>query len=100
MFMTRALFYDPAKTYDDNYDNGPFNMDPADLRNDSEPAYSFLGFPINFPFGIAAGSLPTSRHTDAAFRLGYDVVCCKTQRSGEFPCNPFPNVLPLDVQGD
>lgn len=21
MFMTRALFYDPAKTYDDNYDN-------------------------------------------------------------------------------
>ena len=100
MFMTRALFYDPAKTYDDNYDNGPFNMDEADLRDNSEPKYSFLGFPINFPFGIAAGSLPTSRHTDAAFRLGYDVVCYKTQRSGEFPCNPFPNVLPLDVQGD
>ena len=100
MFMTRALFYDPAKTYDDNYDNGPFAMDAADLREDAEPQFTFLGFPISFLFGIAAGSLPTSRHTDAAFRLGYDVVCYKTQRSGEFPCNPFPNVLPLDVDGD
>jgi len=98
--MTKALFYDPNRTFDDNYDNGPFDMDDADYRNDTTPMYTFLGHPINFPFGIAAGSLPTHRHTDAAFRLGYDVVCYKTQRSGEFPCNPFPNVLPIDVDGD
>ena len=55
---------------------------------------------MHLPFGIAAGTLPTSRHTEAAFRLGFDVVCYKTQRSGEFLSNPYPNVLALDVQGD
>ncbi|MBP9668078.1 diguanylate cyclase [Candidatus Saccharibacteria bacterium] len=98
--MTNARFYDYDKTYDDNYDTGPFNMDENDYRTNDQPAYEFLGHKINFPFGIAAGSLPTHRHTDAAFRLGYDVVCYKTQRSGEFPCNPFPNVLPIEIDGD
>lgn len=98
--MTQSLFFDPDKTYDDNYDNGPFNRDPTDYRSNQDPEYDFLGHKINFPFGIAAGSLPTSRHTDAAFRLGYDVVCYKTQRNGNFKSNQFPNILPLDVDGD
>lgn len=95
------MLYDPSKTFEENVAEGPFDIDPKDYRDSStEPEYSFLGFPINFPFGIAAGSLPTSRHTSAAFRLGYDVVVYKTQRAHEFPCNPFPNVLPLQVDGD
>jgi dihydroorotate dehydrogenase (NAD+) catalytic subunit len=99
--MTKALFFDPARTFEDNYANGPFNMDQVEYRDEStESKFSFLGFPVRSPFGIAAGSLPTSRHTNAAFKLGYDVVVYKTQRSGEFPSNPFPNVLPIDVQGD
>ncbi|TAL14502.1 diguanylate cyclase [Patescibacteria group bacterium] len=99
--MTKALFYDPARTFEDNYANGPFNMDQKDYRDETvEPKFHFLGFPIQSPFGIAAGSLPTSRHTNAAFKLGYDVVVYKTQRSGEFPSNAFPNVLPIDVKGD
>ncbi|QQS18148.1 hypothetical protein IPL68_05950 [Candidatus Saccharibacteria bacterium] len=86
--------------------NGPFDLpDPTrlPLQGDSlqdEAQFMFLGFPINFPFGIAAGSLPTSRHTNAAFELGYDVVVYKTQRAHDFPCNPYPNVLPLQVAGD
>lgn len=99
--MTEALFYDPARTFEDNYANGPFNMDQKDYRDGSiKSQFTFLGFPVQSPFGIAAGSLPTSRHTNAAFTLGYDVVVYKTQRSGEFPSNPFPNVLPIDVTGD
>lgn len=98
--MIQSLFYDPTKTFDDNLKNGPFNMDSKDYRTDNEPKYNFLGQPINAPFGIAAGSLSTSRHTDAAFRLGYDVVCYKTQRSVTFPVNLFPNVLPLGIDGD
>jgi hypothetical protein len=95
------MLYDPTKTYAENVAEGPFDIDPKDYRDSSaEPQYTFLGFPINFPFGIAAGSLPTSRHTSAAFRLGYDVVVYKTQRAHEFPCNPFPNVLPLQLDGD
>ncbi len=94
-------FYDPNKTFDENVAEGPFGLDDIDLRDASvEPTYTFLGFPINFPFGIAAGSLPSSRHTTAAFRLGYDVVVYKTQRSGVFPCNLFPNVLPVQIEGD
>ncbi|MBL8121379.1 diguanylate cyclase [Candidatus Saccharibacteria bacterium] len=95
------MFYDPAKTFEENYTAGPYIDDDKDYRDDTvEPAYTFLGFPIQFPFGIAAGALPTSRHTAAAFRLGYDVNVYKTQRAGEFPCNPFPNVLPLAIDGD
>lgn len=94
-------FYDPAKTFDENVTEGPFELGGIDLREQNpEPNYTFLGHPINFPFGIAAGSLPTSRHTTAAFRWGYDVVVYKTQRSTAFPCNQFPNVLPLQLDGD
>lgn len=98
--MNKAYLYDPTKTFDDNYDNGPFDIDPKDYRDDNEPQYTFLGHKINFPFGIGAGSLPTSRHTNAAFRLGFDVVCYKTQRSGVFATNPFPNVVGVKLQGD
>ena len=97
---TRALLYDPHKTYDDNYDNGPFDINQQTYHDEGEPACTFLGFPVYLPFGVAAGTLLTSRHTGAAFRLGFDVVCYKTQRSGDFACNSFPNVLALDVDGD
>ena len=94
-------FYDPTKTFEDNVAEGPFELDGIDLRDQTtDPKYTFLGHTINFPFGIAAGSLPTSRHTSAAFRLGYDVVVYKTQRSTTFPCNQFPNVLPVQIDGD
>lgn len=93
--------YDADRTYDYNVANGPFLDDDKDYRDPNEtPQHKFLGFDINFPFGIAAGSLPTSKHTNAAFKLGYDVVVYKTQRAVEFPCNQFPNVLPLKIDGD
>lgn len=98
--LEQGWFYDPTKTFADNLANGPFAIDAKDYRTTEEPRYTFLGFPINFPFGIAAGSLPMSRHTTAAFRLGYDVVCYKTQRSDTFPCNPFPNVVGIKLDGD
>lgn len=95
------MLYDPSKTFEDNVAEGPFLDDTTDYRNAAEePKNNFLGFPINLPFGIAAGSLPTSKHTSAAFRLGYDVVVYKTQRATTFACNPFPNVLPLQLEGD
>lgn len=99
--MNKAWFFDPERTYNDNYDNGPFDMDQKDYREkETTPQYTLLGHAINTPFGIAAGSLPTHRHTDAAFRLGYDLVTFKTQRSRDFPCNPFPNVVGVELDGD
>lgn len=99
--MTKPLFYDPGKTFEENYATGPYGMeDVAYQKPGSVPRFSFLGFPIHSPFGIAAGSLPTSRHTTAAFNYGFDVVVYKTQRSDKFPSNAFPNVLPLAIDGD
>ncbi len=96
-----ATFFDPAKTFDDNFDNGPFLKKTATpYKNDGEPAYEFLGHKLYSPFGIAAGSLPTSKHVKGAFERGFDVVVYKTQRSVPFPVNEFPNVVYLDVEGD
>lgn len=95
-----ATLFDPAKTFDDNFDNGPFLADSSVYQNQGEPKYSFLGHKLYSPFGIAAGSLPTSKHVIGAFNRGFDVVTYKTQRSVEFRVNEFPNVVYVDVEGD
>jgi dihydroorotate dehydrogenase len=95
-------FYDPAKTYDDNFDRGPFGAfaNPDTLVNHGEPQHSFLGFPIYEPFGIPAGPLLNGRYVTAALAKGFDVVVYKTQRTTPFKVNEFPNVLYVDVPGD
>jgi dihydroorotate dehydrogenase (NAD+) catalytic subunit len=96
-----ATFFDPAKTFDDNFDHGPFLAAPLETyKNSGEPSYSFLGHKLYSPFGIGAGSLPTSKHVRGAFQRGFDVVCYKTQRSVPFQPNQFPNVVYIDVEGD
>ncbi len=57
------------------------------------PPASFLGQPVNLPFGIPAGPLLNSRFTTAAFHMGFDLATYKTVRSRAWGCNPFPNVL-------
>jgi dihydroorotate dehydrogenase (NAD+) catalytic subunit len=97
-----TAFYDPDRTFDDNFDNGPFPSETShtDHSDNGEPAYNFLGHPLYSPFGVAAGPLPTSKHVQYAFDRGFDVVCYKTQRSVYFPPNDFPNIVYLDVDGD
>lgn len=94
--------YDPTKTFDDNVEHGPFPLRPGEkpYTNKGEPTFSFLGHKLYSPFGIGAGSLPTSKHVRFAFERGFDVVCYKTQRSVEFKANEFPNVTYIDVDGD
>ncbi len=102
MKSSLAPIYDPAKTFDDNFDNGPFGAfaNTEAYQNPGEPKNHFLGFPVYEPFGIAAGPLPTSKHVAGAFRNGFDVVCYKTQRTTKISSNQFPNVIPIDVEGD
>jgi dihydroorotate dehydrogenase len=102
MPKTPGVMYDPTKTFDDNVDHGPFPLDTGEqpYKNQGEPQFSFLGRKLYSPFGIGAGSLPTSKHVRFAFERGFDVVCYKTQRSVPFQANQFPNVVYVDVDGD
>ncbi|PST47836.1 diguanylate cyclase [Bifidobacterium callitrichos] len=102
-------FYDVNRTYEDNYEQGPFGLFAEALKGksgetaesgvsdeaaeSSRPADSFLGVPVNLAFGIPAGPLLNSRYTTAAFRMGFDLATYKTVRSRAWGCNPFPNVL-------
>ncbi|HEU4985122.1 MAG TPA: hypothetical protein VFT58_05730, partial [Nitrososphaera sp.] len=101
MAETKA-FYDPAKTYDDNFDNGPFLVggDDKPYTQKGEPRFTFLGKPLYSPFGIPAGPLLNSNYTRYVFERGFDAVVYKTQRSVSFPVNEFPNILFLDIDGD
>lgn len=94
--------YDPSKTYDENFDEGPFGAfaDGKVYRQEGDPKYEFLGHKVYLPFGIAAGPLLNSKYIKAAFEKGFDVVCYKTQRNTVFPSNEFPNVLFVDIEGD
>jgi dihydroorotate dehydrogenase (NAD+) catalytic subunit len=100
--MLAAPFYDPLKSYEDNYTQGPFNgfADGVDIAEKTDPRFDFLGVKINYPLGIPAGPLLNSNYVSAAFRKGFDVPVYKTVRSNEFPCHPFPNVLSVKIDGD
>ncbi len=102
MPIDRRPIYDPAQTYEYNFDHGPFgefSRATFDGRG-GVPKYKFLGYPIHSPFGIPAGPLLNSNYVRAALAKGFDVVCYKTQRSVSFDCNAFPNVLNVDIDGD
>lgn len=95
-------FFDPNKSYQENYDQGPFGAfaDGKDLRTNELPKYDFLGFKINIPFGIPSGPLLNSKFCKTAFEKGFDVIHYKTRRSVAFPSNQWPNVLSVEVNGD
>lgn len=100
--MLKAPFFDPTKSYEDNYDSGPFGTfaDGAVYQQVGEPQYEFHGNPVYAPFGIPAGPLLNSAYCKAAFEKGFDIAVYKTVRSGVFPCHPFPNVLAIHPEGD
>ena len=100
--MLYTPFYDPEKTYEENYDKGPFGAlsDGKIYRQKGEPQQDFLGHKVYAPFGIPAGPLLNSKFCKAAFEKGFDICVYKTVRSNTFPCHPFPNVLAIHPVGD
>lgn len=99
--MLQAPFYDPKKTYYENWEEGPFNgFADGVVLPVAEPHFEYLGYKISYPLGIAAGPLLNARFVKAALEKGYDVPVYKTVRSREKECNEWPNVLPVVVEGD
>ncbi len=93
--------YDATLTYEENCEKGP----PVASSSLTPPTrtikkkYRHLGFDVTLPFGIAPGPLPNSKFMKAAFEWGFDVSTYKTVRADTFPCHPFPNVLPVAING-
>ncbi len=100
--MLKIPFYDPTKSYEENYDQGPSGAfaDGKVFEQKGEPQYDFLGQKVYLPFGIPAGPLLNSKFCKGTFEKGFDIAVYKTVRSGIFPCHPFPNVLAVKVEGD
>ena len=100
--MITTPFYDPTKSYEENYEKGPFGAlaDGEKLERSGEPTHDFYGHKVYTPFGIPAGPLLNSAFCKAAFDKGFDVCVYKTVRSASFPSHPFPNVLAIHPQGD
>ncbi|MBI2338281.1 tRNA-dihydrouridine synthase [Candidatus Daviesbacteria bacterium] len=107
--MLQVPFYDPNKSYEENYDKGPFggfaegpertSGEPFDYAQ-GEPRFNFLGQKVYTPFGIPAGPLVNAKFCKAAFEKGFDICVYKTVRSSSFPCHPFPNILAVKLEGD
>ncbi|OGI27463.1 MAG: hypothetical protein A2359_05000 [Candidatus Moranbacteria bacterium RIFOXYB1_FULL_43_19] len=110
--MLREPFYDPKKSYEENYARGPFgafaetekfqNRGPSSQGPDeaSEPKYDFLGNKVYLPFGIPAGPLLNARFVKAALDMRFDIATYKTVRTQEYPCHPHPNVVAVDFEGN
>ena len=98
--MSLTPFYDPKKTYQENFDEGPFGVftDGEVYHDGGEPAADFLGQPVYLPFGIAAGPLLNGKYVKAAFQKGFDIATYKTVRTRIYPANPWPNVIPVESE--
>jgi dihydroorotate dehydrogenase len=100
--MLQTPFYNPKKSYEDNYDKGPYAgfADKKVYQHKGEPKYDFLGHKVYLPFGIPAGPLLNSKFVKAAFEKGFDIAVYKTVRADYFPCHPWPNVLSVNIRGN
>jgi dihydroorotate dehydrogenase (NAD+) catalytic subunit len=104
--MFSEPFYDPAKSYQDNFEHGPFGLFAGPATHSSvhpqaeEPKHRFLEHPVWAPFGVPAGPLLNGRFVIAALDHGFDIPVYKTVRTHRHACHPWPNVLAVDVKGD
>ncbi len=100
--MLSEPFYDPTRSYEDNFEHGPFGLfaDTQRIPDSSEIHHHFLGQPVAAPFGIPAGPLLNGRYVKAALDMGFDLPVYKTVRTRRQACHPWPNVLAVQVDGD
>lgn len=95
-------FYDPLKTYEENFEAGPFGefADGKVFKENGEPENEVFGHKVFLPFGIPPGPLLNGRYVKAALDKGFDIAVYKTVRSREHPSAPWPNVLAVHPDGN
>ena len=93
-------FYDPNKSYEENFEQGPFGAfadGEVVEQGESSLKFYFMGFKVNSPFGIPAGPLINGKFAQASLDKGFDIVTYKTVRTEKYSCHPWPNVLAVKV---
>lgn len=102
--VKRTAFYDPERSYEANYEHGPFGLfaeaAAPRIARDFAPQERFLGEPVGLSFGIPAGPLLNGRFVKAALRYGFDLPVYKTVRTRRWRSHGWPNVLAVDAPGD
>ena len=100
--MLAEPMYNPLLSYEENYEGGPFGAfgDGVIVEAVGPPKYTFLGHEVNAPFGIPAGPLVNGAFVKAALDKGFDLPVYKTVRTRAVKSHPWPNVLPVRVEGD
>ena len=86
-------FYDPDKSYKENFEQGPFGAfangevlaNPIGKTYGVDFGYDFLGFKVNSPFGIAAGPLINGNFAQAALDIkGFDLNVIDLRQHASF----------------
>ncbi|HEU5381312.1 MAG TPA: hypothetical protein VFV38_38285 [Ktedonobacteraceae bacterium] len=97
--MLHKPFFDPEKSYTENFEQGPFGAfaDGAIFREAGEPQSTVLGQAVYLPFGIPAGPLLNGKYVKAALDKGFDIPVYKTVRTRKYSSAPWPNVLSVQV---
>lgn len=100
--MNKTPFYDPKRTYEENYQDGPFGgfADGKIFKQTGEPQHEYHGHKVYLPFGIPAGPLLNSNYVKRAFEKGFDICIYKTVRSDYYETHPFPNILSVHTKGE
>src|SRR5215472_8958362 len=97
--MAYTPFFDPEKTYEENFIQGPFGTfaDGTVFQEAGEPQYTALGQLVYLPFGIPAGPLLNGKYVKAALDKSFDIPIYKTVRTRKYASAPWPNVLAVQV---
>lgn len=100
--MLLEPFYNPRKTYYENFKEGPFGAfaNGEILINKGDPKHELFRQKVFSPFGIPAGPLVNGKFMKKALDKGFDIPVYKTVRTRRHQCHPWPNVLPVDIDGD
>ncbi len=95
-------FFDPEKSYEQNWEEGPFGAfaDGEVLEFPDKGNFELFGKKLNFPIGIPAGPLLNGKFVKSALDKGFDVPMYKTVRTRVHKSHPWPNVLAVQIKGD
>lgn len=89
--------YDIQKTYEENYQNGPFFNGEMPPRPTVRKTHKLFDFELNSRLGVAAGPLLNSHWCELYAQLGFDLPVYKTVRSVARACHPAPNCVYLEA---